>query len=116
MNKVQQIYKELLEKYNYQGWWPIDGKYHPEDYSYPKTGKQQFEICIGTILTQNTAWTNVEKALYNLRKLKALEPKKILKTDENKLKNAIKPSGYFNQKAHKCKQARQIRKERSCND
>lgn len=65
-------------------WWP---------------GETPFEICIGAILTQNTAWTNVEKAIINLKKEKLLAPRKILAADSDTLEDALRPSGYFRQKA-----------------
>jgi len=116
MNSIKKLYEKLLKLYDPQGWWPlleckgtnptktgsIKG-YHPNDYSYPRNKKQIFEICIGAILTQNTSWPQVEKALLNLRKLKALTPMKIKKLNLEKLKQAIKPAGYFNQKAKKLK-------------
>jgi endonuclease III related protein len=120
MNQILEIYNQLLKMYGNQGWWPLlelDNKskinitksgslngYHPGDYSYPRTESQKFEICIGAILTQNTAWPNVEKALQNLKKLDAINPEKILSLDENKLKQAIKPAGYFNQKTRYLKE------------
>ncbi len=116
MNKIYQIYNMLLKLYGPQGWWPllnckginptktgaIKG-YHPNDYFYPKNSKQRFEICIGAILTQNTSWPQVEKALLNLKELKALTSEAIKKLNLEKLKQAIKPAGYFNQKAKKLK-------------
>ncbi|MCC7570011.1 endonuclease III domain-containing protein [Candidatus Micrarchaeota archaeon] len=114
--KLFNIYEKLLKLYGLQGWWPlIDFKgtnptktgsvqgYHPGDYSFPRNELQQFEICIGAILTQNTAWPNVEKALLNLKTINALDPKKILFLEDKKLKQAITPAGYFNQKAKKLK-------------
>ena len=116
MNSIKKFYEKLLKLYGQQGWWPLlDCKgcnptktgsvkgYHPNDYSYPKNNKQRFEICIGAILTQNTSWLQVEKALINLKKLKALTPLTIKKLNLEKLRQAIKPAGYFNQKAKKLK-------------
>jgi len=115
-NIIKQIYFILLELYGFQGWWPlIDYKttnatkrglingYHPKDYSFPKTENQHFEICVGAILTQNTGWTAVDKALRNLNKAQALNAKKIKHMHIMTLKKAIKPAGYFNQKAKKLK-------------
>jgi len=117
MNLLKRIYSILLKKYGFQGWWPLldcNGTnptktglikgYHPKDYSYPGNNKQRFEICIGAILTQNTSWPQVEKALLNLKGLKALTPQAIKKLNLEKLKQVIKPSGYFNQKAGKIKE------------
>jgi len=72
--------------------------YHLKDYSYPKTNQQKFEICLGAILTQNTSWTSVEKALENLKKLNALNIEVITKLTDEEIKNTIKPAGYYNQK------------------
>lgn len=104
MNKIRLIYDLLLENYGFQGWWPINGKYNPNNYSYPRTAEQRFEICVGAILTQNTSWKQVEKALENLRRMNALNPQSITSFEVNKLKQAIKPAGYFNQKARKLKE------------
>jgi endonuclease III related protein len=115
--KLRLIYNDFLKSYGKQGWWPIlelhsrSGKnptktgslrgYHPGDYSFPKNRSQQFEICIGAILTQNTAWPNVEKAILNLDRLSAMDPTKIISMSETELKGAIRPAGYYNQKAKK---------------
>ena len=63
----------------------------------------KFEIAIGAILTQNTAWTNVEKAIDNLVKLNLMDPNIILDIAQGELAEAIRPSGYYNQKAKKIK-------------
>lgn len=107
-------YGRLMERYGPQGWWPlleckgtnptrtgtIQG-YHPGDYSYPRDERQRFEICVGAILTQNTAWPNVEKALRNLASRNALDAGRLLDMDAGALREAIRPSGYFNVKAEK---------------
>ncbi len=101
--EIEQIYQQLLKIHGPRGWWPIAGKYHYGQYSFPKNPKQRFEICIGAILTQNTSWLQVEKALENLKTLEAIEANRMIKLPLAKLKKAIKPSGYFNQKAKKIK-------------
>ncbi len=114
--KLGKLYETFFRAYGPQGWWPLLGVrgtnptktglvkgYHPGDYSFPRTDAQRFEICVGAILTQNTAWPNVEKALQNLKTLKAIAPKKILELKQAKLAGRIKPAGYFNQKAKKLK-------------
>ncbi len=102
MNRMQHIYAYLLKEYGSQGWWPLlSTGYHKKDYSYPKTAEQRFEICVGAILTQNTAWTNVKTALANLKKAKGLSAKRIAGIRESALKEAIRPAGYYNQKARK---------------
>ena len=113
-NNINLIYDKLLKTYSYQGWWPIlsyNGLnptktgaikgYHPKDYTFPHNSKEQFEIIIGSILTQNTSWPSVEKALNNLRVLCDFSAQSIVKLasyNEDEFKLAIKPAGYFNQK------------------
>ena len=106
--------EQLYLAYGPQGWWPLLGHqgsnptftgrltgYHPADYSYPRTDAQRFEICCGAILTQNTAWPNVEKALQALADQGLLAPREILAVDEERLQQTIRPSGYFRAKARK---------------
>ena len=106
--------ERLCAAYGPQGWWPLfehrgsnptlTGRltgYHPGDYSFPRTEAQRFEICCGAILTQNTAWPNVEKALQALVHQGLLAPREILAVDEERLQQAIRPSGYFRAKARK---------------
>src|SRR4030066_417325 len=62
-------------------------------------GDSAFEIMVGAVLTQNTAWTNVEKAIANLKAAKALSPETIAATPHRRLAAWLKPSGYFNIKA-----------------
>jgi endonuclease-3 related protein len=112
---IREIYGCLLDSYGPQGWWPlteihetfginptktcsIQG-YHPGDYTYPQTRDQQFEIICGALLTQNTSWIQVEKALLNLKQLNALSPEGFIALLPEALKEAIKPAGYYNQKA-----------------
>jgi endonuclease-3 related protein len=119
MSKILSLYNSLYEMYGPQGWWPLlelHGKkgcnptksgsikgYHPDDYSYPKNKRQQFEICIGAILAQNTSWPNVEKALINLKDKRLLDAEKIISASDKMLSDAIRPAGYFNQKTKKLK-------------
>ncbi|MBI2449754.1 endonuclease III domain-containing protein, partial [Candidatus Pacearchaeota archaeon] len=102
---LQEVYNSLLKKYSHRGWWPLIENdkiiYHPKDYSYPKTREQEFEICAGVILTQNTSWKNAEKALLLLHKNKMLNPYKIIHND---VSDIIRSSGYYNQKAKKLKE------------
>ena len=106
--------ERLFAAYGSQGWWPLlehrgsnptlTGRltgYHPGDYSFPRTEAQRFEICCGAILTQNTAWPNVEKALQALADQGLLAPREILAVDEERLQQAIRPSGYFRAKTRK---------------
>jgi endonuclease III related protein len=108
------IYTKLYDLYGPQGWWPLQdivegltprktgtqNGYHPLNYELPNTPNQRFEIILGTILTQNTAWTSAEKALKNLKNLDVVDPEKILSTDVDTLKTAIKCAGFLNQKTN----------------
>ena len=78
----KELYSILFEHFGSQHWWP---------------GETPFEIAIGAILTQNTAWINVEKAIGNLKKANCLGPECINSVDN--LEELIRPAGYFNQKA-----------------
>jgi len=92
------LYKILLENFGSQNWWPIDKNYHEKHGSDPR-----FEIMVGAILTQNTAWSNVEKTLISLKSKNTLDIKKISEINIKSLQNIIKPSGFFNQKAKRLK-------------
>ncbi len=107
---IKNVYEILLKEYKPQGWWPLielelkdsnSKGYHKGDYDFPKTELQRFEIGIGAILTQNTSWKQVEKAIKNLFQLNLLNPEKLINANEDLVKNAIKPAGYFNQKYKK---------------
>jgi endonuclease-3 related protein len=116
---IRKIYNCLFTSYGPQGWWPLtelhkEGGvnpektgsvmgYHPADYTYPQTRNQQFEIICGALLTQNTSWIQVEKALLNLKQIHSLSPESILSLDPKTLKEAIRPAGYYNQKAMRLK-------------
>ena len=80
----QKIFTQLLHRYGPQEWWPADSP---------------FEMMIGAILTQNTAWTNVERAIENLKVLDCLDAGRILRLELGDLAESLRPSGYFNIKA-----------------
>ena|SRR3989338_500947 len=102
---IQEIYNELYSSFGSQLWWPVtaEGRLHPEYSGGPKNEKQQLEVCFGAILTQNTSWKNVEKAIIELNKNNLIDIKKIIKIKNEKLAKIIKSSGYHNQKAKKLK-------------
>jgi endonuclease-3 related protein len=81
---LQSIYKQLYDHYGPQHWWP---------------GDSPFEVMVGAVLTQNTAWTNVEKAIANLQHHQALDPEVIVAASCDELAVWLRPSGYFNVKA-----------------
>lgn len=82
--QLLQNYKILFKHFGHRNWWP---------------GDTAFEVCVGAILTQNTSWKNVEKALHNLKEAKILKLEKMLKTKPETLAELIRPSGYYNLKA-----------------
>jgi len=95
----EKLYNILLKKNGPLYWWPIDESYHKKNNS-----DSRFEIIVGAILTQNTAWSNVERALDNLKSENMLEIKKIKELNISKLRYLIKSSGFFNQKADRLKE------------
>ena len=90
-NKLENIYCALLKKFGPQHWWPVT------------SDNAQFEIVIGAILTQNTAWKNVEKAIEALRKNSLIDIEKIKKINQKQLAKLIRSAGYYNQKAERLK-------------
>jgi len=88
------LYEKLLEHYGEQNWWPVDEEYHEKHGTDPRE-----EVVIGAILTQNTNWKNVEKALSNLKEEKLLSFKGIRVSSKEKLEELIKPVGFYRQKA-----------------
>ncbi len=85
---LEEIYNKLFKAFGPQNWWPAE---------------TTFEVIVGAILTQNTAWVNVEKAINHLKKEKVLTPLALKKVPLKRLALLIKPSGYYNQKAKKLK-------------
>jgi endonuclease-3 related protein len=86
--QLTEIYQLLFDRFGPQHWWP---------------GETQFEIITGAILTQNTAWPNVEKAINNLKAANLLKPEKLHNIQSTELAELIKPAGYFNIKAKRLK-------------
>lgn len=82
------VYQRLLKTYGDQSWWPADSS---------------FEVMVGAVLTQNTAWVNVEQAITNLRRSDSLTLESILALSDEALAQLIRPSGYFNIKAKRLK-------------
>lgn len=102
--KIKEIYENLENEYEKQGWWP---HYQNKTFIYnsdkPMSSMQRFFIIISAILTQNTSWDNVEKAIKNLDKFNFLRKDAIKQLPEKELAILIKSSGYYNQKAKKIK-------------
>lgn len=85
---LPEIYRLMLAHFGHRKWWP---------------GDTPLEIIVGAILTQNTAWQNVEKAIGNLKANRALSIPRLREVEETQLAQWLRPSGYFNQKAKKIK-------------
>ena len=86
--KLKAFYRRLLKEFGPQDWWP---------------GETPFEVMVGAILTQNTNWGNVEKAIANLKKRRHLTPQSLKKISARQLASLIRPAGYFNVKAKRLK-------------
>jgi endonuclease III related protein len=85
---IRAYYETLFSAWGRQHWWPAQSR---------------FEVIVGAYLTQNTAWTNVEKALAQLRKARLLAIAGIRRTPQARLAQLIRSSGYFRQKADRLK-------------
>lgn len=85
---VASVYRRLKAAYGAQAWWPAE---------------TEFEVMVGAVLTQNTAWTNVERAIGQLRGASCLTPGAIVALPSAELAQLIRPSGYFNVKAERLK-------------
>ncbi len=85
---IPEVYRRLYAANGKQHWWP---------------GDSRFEIMVGAVLTQNTSWSNVERAIANLKRARALTPESIVRAPQQRLAAWLKPSGYFNIKARRLK-------------
>lgn len=105
ITKLKKIFNLLFSEFGPRGWWPTTkDDLYPQYLGGPINDKERFEVMIGTILTQNTTWKNVEKAIINLNKHNLINPNKILTITDKRLAEIIRPSGYYNQKAKKLKE------------
>lgn len=95
---IRKFYDILLQHYGPQNWWPC------------QTGTR-WEIIAGAILTQNTAWTNVEKAITNLIAANIMSPDQICDTPDTALQEFIRPAGFFTQKCAYLKEMAQFIRE-----
>lgn len=91
--RLQAIYQRLLKAFGPQGWWPVKNGFKP----------RELEIIAGALLTQNTNWANVEKALGNMRKGNITSVESIISAEKEMLAALIRPAGYYNQKAERLK-------------
>ena len=83
---LTEVYRRLFDAFGPQHWWP---------------GQSPFEVMVGAVLTQNTNWKNVEKAIGNLRRADLLEPRALYNVPAEELEELIQPAGYFRVKARR---------------
>ncbi len=88
-DKLLKIFYKIYNHFGPLNWWP---------------GDSPFEIMVGAILTQNTSWSNVEKAINNLKKENLLDPFKLLALPDDRLRELIRPSGFYNVKTKRLKE------------
>ncbi len=81
---LQRLFHQLDQAFGDLDWWPADSAY---------------EVIVGAILTQNTAWTNVQMAMVNLKTATKLSPQAVMALSRDKLETLITPAGFFRQKA-----------------
>ncbi len=86
--KLKKTYRKLYRHFGPQGWWPA---------------RTPFEVMVGAILTQNTSWQNVERAIANLKKARALSWQRMRRLSDGALARLIRPAGYYNIKARRLK-------------
>ncbi len=87
--RIRKTFKLLFDKFGPQFWWP---------------GDTPFEIMVGAVLTQQTSWKNVEKAIDNLKSYNMLSPSAIYESDCKVLAETIRPAGFYNLKARRLKE------------
>ncbi len=85
---LQELYEKLWQAFGPQGWWP---------------GETPFEVAVGAILTQNTNWGNVARAIAALKEQDLLEPQALYNLPDGELARLIRSAGYYNIKARRVK-------------
>ncbi len=86
--RLMEMYRLMLDRFGPQGWWPAENP---------------FEMMVGAVLTQNTNWSNVARAVENLRREELLDVHRLHDVPPEDLAAAIRPAGYFNIKAGRLK-------------
>ena len=95
VQSLVEMYEAMRARFGHQGWWPVaEGS---------RAGERALEICIGAILTQNTNWKNVEKAIANLKANGCIRVAALHAKSHRELAELIRPAGYFNVKARRLK-------------
>ena len=90
---LHEVYERLYAAYGPQHWWP---------------GESPFEIVVGAVLTQNTSWKNVERAIDNLRQADLLSPEELFAVPQEELAELIRPAGYYRLKAKRLRNLLQL--------
>ena len=98
---LMRIYEALLAAFGHRNWWP---------------GETPFEVMVGAVLTQNTNWTNVEKAIANLKRSGVLSAAALSELDTSELQDLIRPAGYYRQKAGRIRRLARWVAERGADD
>jgi endonuclease-3 related protein len=83
---LRRAYELMRGRYGHLHWWP---------------GETPLEVCVGAVLTQNTSWKNVERAIANLKNAGSMDPRKLLALPEAELGELLRPAGYFNVKTRR---------------
>jgi endonuclease-3 related protein len=86
--RLLEIYRRMMDRYGPQHWWPAETR---------------FEVMVGAVLTQASAWGNVEKAIANLKSAGVMSPQALRALSDQELAGLVYPSGYYNAKARKLK-------------
>jgi len=94
---LDEVYNRLFAAYGPQHWWP---------------GESPFEVLIGAVLVQNTAWQNVARAIDNLKQADLLEPHALYGISDEELEELIRPAGYFRVKGRRLRNLLQLLVER----
>ena len=119
---LRSIFDRLFEAFGPQGWWPttprgdIRPRYYPEKACRRLEENEQWEIVVGAMLTQNTAWRNVESALAGLWQQGLMDLHAMGSAPLDRLALAVRPSGYFNQKAARLQNIAAYIEERHAGD
>ncbi len=87
-DRIREVFDRLMAAFGPQGWWPAE---------------TPFETMVGAILTQNTAWTNVELAVGRLKAAGAMDARTLLDMPDVELQTLIRPAGTFRVKAGRLK-------------
>jgi len=109
-NILSLIYRRLYRRFGPQSWWPATPlpraggvRRKPPKIKRRRPVLERFEVIVGAILTQNTNWGNVERAIANLKNKNVLSPRALDRLSREELAQLIRPAGYFNIKAQRLK-------------